>query len=135
MKTYEILFVDDDPDFRRENCQALIAAGYAVTEAESAAQAEVAIASRKFDLAIVDLMMERADSGFTLAYHIKKQYPDMPIIMVSSVNSEMGLHFSLESAAERAWIKADAFLNKPLRYEQLEADIHNLLGIGNEQHH
>lgn len=135
MKVYEILFVDDDPDFREEHRGSLLAAGFVVTEAESAKQAAEVVQTRTFDLAIVDLMMERPDSGFTLAYHLRKQFPDMPIIMVSGVNSEMGLHFSLETPGERDWIKANVFINKPLRYEQLEAEIHHLLGIEEVAHH
>lgn len=134
MKNYKLLFVDDDPDFRAENRGPLEALGFTVTEAESAADAESKMAAGPFDLAIVDLMMEKPDSGFTLAYRIKKAHPEMPIIMVSAVNSEMGLHFSLETAAERAWIKADAFLNKPLRFEQLEYEIERLLGCLSSSH-
>lgn len=134
MKNYKLLFVDDDPDFRAENKPALEKLGFTVVEAESAADAEEKIAAEKFDLAIVDLMMEKADSGFTLAYKIKKAHPETPIVMVSAVNSEMGLHFSLETAAERSWIKADAFLNKPLRFEQLEYEIERLLGCLSEAH-
>ncbi|MDO5580158.1 MAG: response regulator [Planctomycetia bacterium] len=127
MSKNRILFVDDDPDFRQEFCPLLEAAGYAVTQADSEKQAEELMAKDAFDLAVVDLRMERPDSGFTLAYHIKKQTPDFPIILVSAVNGEIGLNFSLNSKAERAWIKADAFLNKPLRFEQLKYEVERLI--------
>lgn len=127
MSKNRILFVDDDPDFRQEFCPLLEAAGYAVTQADSAKQAEELLAGATFDLAVVDLRMERPDSGFTLAFHVKKQNPEFPIIMVSSVNGEVGLNFSLNSSAERAWIKADAFLNKPLRFEQLKYEVERLI--------
>lgn len=134
MENYNILLVDDDPDFRAEFRGPLEKLGWSVVEAESAADAMTKLNASPFDLAIIDLMMEKADSGFTLAYHLKKVYPTMPIIMVSAVNSEMGLHFSLETAAERDWIKADAFLNKPLRFEQLEYEIERLLGCLSDAH-
>jgi len=63
--------------------------------------------------------LENSDSGFSLSYHFKKDNPKMPIVMLSSSVSDFGIEFSLESASERSWIKADALLNKPIRTEQL----------------
>lgn len=134
MKNYKILFIDDDPDFRAEYRPMLEAKGFSVVEAESAAEGFAKFSAEPFDLAIVDLMMEKADSGFTLAYQMKKKSADFSIILISAVNSETGLHFSLETEAERKWIKADAFLNKPLRFEQLEYEIDRLLGCLSKAH-
>lgn len=128
MKNFKILFVDDDPDFRSIYSQRLREDGFTVIEAEGESSAEELLRKEKFDLAIVDLVMENADSGFILAHHIKKATPDLPTIIVTGINSEMGLSFSTESESERSWIKADAFLNKPLRYEQLRYQIDRLLG-------
>ncbi len=128
MSTYKILFVDDDDDFRQEFVSLLKADGFEVTEAESAQKAGELFAANAYDLAIVDVRMERPDSGFTLAFHMKKDKADFPIIMVSSVNNEPGFNFSVNSAAEREWIKADLFLEKPIRYEQLKFAISRLLG-------
>jgi DNA-binding response OmpR family regulator len=106
-----------------------------VIEAESEKLAEELIAKEKFDLAVVNLRMEYADSGFRLCYHIKKKYPDMPTILCSAINSEIGMSFSMESEAERSWIKADSFLDKPIRFEQLLAEIESHLGCGAAAHH
>ena len=43
--------------------------------------------------------------------------------MVSSVTSRSGLEFDAITDGERAWIKADAFLAKPVRFEQLQREI------------
>lgn len=123
-----ILLVDDDPDFRLEMKTALQDAGFTVTEAESEQQAYEQAQRKSYDLAIVDLIMENSDSGFTLSYHFKKDYPKMPIIILSSSSSEMDIDFSMESLAERSWIKADMLLNKPLRFEQLLYATQRLLG-------
>lgn len=135
MKQYSVLFADDDHDFREKNTVALTAAGFKVTEAESAAQAHDIFASQSFDIAVINLVMERPDSGFTLAYQMKKLHPETPVVIVSAVNGEMGIHFGVDTPAERSWIKADAFLNKPLRYEQLESTIKRLLGCEESHHH
>ena len=122
-----VLLIDDDPDFRQKAKQSLQVAGYNVTEAEGESQAFEMARNKKFDLAIVDLILENSDSGFSLSYHLKQDYPKMPIVMLSNAVSEFGIEFSLESTAERSWIKADALLNKPIRSEQLLQAVRRLL--------
>jgi CheY-like chemotaxis protein len=79
----------------------------------------------KPDIAVIDLMMEQNDDGFVLAYRLKKKYPDVPVIMVTAVTSETGIDFT--SAPDTGgWMKADALLQKPVRFEQLEAQIKRL---------
>jgi CheY-like chemotaxis protein len=126
---YHILLVEDDPDFRLNVKQSLQNAGFAVTEAEGEQRAYELVRRSKFDLAIIDLIMENTDSGFTLCYHFKKDYPTMPLILLSSSAGDMDIEFSMDSASERAWIKADTLLNKPIRFEQLLYGVQRLLTI------
>ena len=135
MNDYKILFVEDDPDFRTEYANQLRGVGFTVVEAEGETSASEIIRKEKFDLAIVDLVMENADSGFTLCYHLKQSFPDMPTILITGINNEMELSFTMESKAERDWIKADALLNKPLRFEQLQYEIKRLLGCEDSSTH
>lgn len=128
-KTFKMLFVDDSVTFRANNVAKLKAEGFLVTEAESEAQAMELVDQDKFDIIVTDLVMDNPDSGFSLAYHIKKKYPDIPIIMVSTANSKFGLDFSMSSESERRWMKCDAMLPKPMRFEQLLAECQRLLGI------
>ena len=122
-----ILLIDDNPDFRQQTKQSLQVAGFNVTEADGENQAYEIARSRKFDLAVVNLILENSDSGFSLSHHFKQDYPTMPIVVLSSAVSEFGIEFSLESTAERSWIKADALLNKPIRSEQLLQAVKRLL--------
>lgn len=122
-----VLVVDDDEDFRAQLRTQLEAAGYDVTVAEGETAADAVLASTRPDLAIVDLMMERPDGGFALSYRLKKRYPDVPVIMVTGVTHETGLDFATTTAADRAWIKADAMLVKPVRFEQLRRELERLL--------
>jgi len=46
---------------------------------------------------------------------------------VTSIVSETGLDFALASDNDRAWIRADALLAKPIRFEQLRREIDRLL--------
>ena len=123
-----VLVIDDDPDFLLQHEMLLKRSGFEVVTADSCDAAKAILEKQQPDLAIVDVMMETADAGFTLCYHIKKRYPDTPVIMVTSVNSETGFDFDNVTQQQRSWIKADAFLAKPIRYEQLNQQVERLLG-------
>ncbi|HPC82562.1 MAG TPA: response regulator [Thermoanaerobaculaceae bacterium] len=125
-----ILVVDDNPDFLEQMKLQLEAGGFVALAAESAAQARELVASAEFDLAICDLMMEHADSGFGLAHAIKRKDPRIPVIMVTAVASEAGIAIDAASKGERAWAGADVILDKPVRYEQLVREINRLLKLG-----
>jgi DNA-binding response OmpR family regulator len=123
----KVLLVDDDEDFLFQHRIQLENAGFEVTTATTRAQAETAIASFTPDVAILDLMMEQHDDGFVLSHHLKRAFPGLPVIMVTAVTSETGLVFDPSSAAERAWVGADALLAKPIRFEQLRREIDRAL--------
>jgi len=130
--TKTVLLVDDDEDFLLQHKTLLEAAGWNVVSAVGAKQAEEILKTQKPDLAVIDLMMETADAGFTLCYHLRKKDPSIPVIMVTSVNNETGMDFDASTESERSWIKADAFLAKPIRFEQLKAEIDRLLGVSQD---
>ena len=126
---YTILIVDDDPDYLMQTVFNLEKAGYKTVSVESQAEAELLITRFKPDLAIFDLMMENDDSGFILCYKLKKKYPDVPVILATAVSFETGLTFSVDSELEKAWIRADRYLEKGIRPEQLDLEITKLLKI------
>jgi CheY-like chemotaxis protein len=74
-------------------------------------------------------MMESDDSGFILAYRIKRKYPDVPIIIATAVTAETGMSFDTTSDESQQWIKADLFLDKGIRADQLQREINKLLKI------
>ncbi|MEN6385086.1 MAG: response regulator [Phycisphaerales bacterium] len=124
----KILIVDDDTDFIEQLEIMLKQANYSIDKTYSRAEAEEYLQKNKPDLAIVDLMMENTDSGFALCYHIKKKYNNLPVIMVTAVTNETGFQFDAATKEEQTWIRADAFLAKPIRFEQLKRELTRLLG-------
>lgn len=122
-----ILIVDDDPDLLLQLGLQLKAAGYGVLEADSQKAAEELLKTTKPDMAILDLMMEDKDGGFILSHHIKALDPSIPVIIVTAVTHETGIEFGVTSPEDREWIKADAILAKPVRFEQLNREIERLL--------
>ncbi len=121
-----VLIVDDDTDMLEQGRLVLENAGYSVVACENRKEAEEYIAGSRPDIAIVDIMMETNDAGFVLCYHIKKKYPDAPVIILTSVNGETGIEFDTATKEERTWIKADTLLRKPVRPEQLIREIEKL---------
>jgi len=126
---YTVLIADDDPDYLFQTAFHLRRTGYEVAAVESQAEAEQVISKMKPDIAIFDLMMENDDSGFILCYKLKRKYPEVPVILATGVSRETGMTFGLSSEHEREWIRADLYLEKGVRPEQLELEIRKLLKI------
>ena len=126
---FTILVADDDPDYLFHTVFSLEKAGYKTIAVESQAEAESVITRLKPSLAIFDLMMESDDSGFILCYKIKKKYPDVPVILATAVSRETGISFSIDSEKDKSWIRADKYLEKGIRAEQLDQEIMKLLKL------
>ena len=122
-----VLLVDDDQDILDQLSLALKAEGYEVMMVQSRQESEEILMLRRPDLAIIDLMMEELDSGFVLCHEIKKLYPGTPVIMLTAVTAVTGLDFHARSPEARAWIQADAVLDKPVRFEQIREEVRRLL--------
>jgi len=114
-----ILLADDDPDVIFQVKHHLERWGYEVVAVESREEAERYLEGACPDLAILDLMMEEEDSGFILSYRIKKCRPDVPVIISTAVAAERGITFDINSPGSKSWIKADHYLEKGFRMEQL----------------
>lgn len=127
LRPLNVLIVDDDVDYLESMKIQLEARGHHVVIAQSDGEAERRLEESHPDIALVDLMLETEDSGFTLCHHLKRKRPEMPIIMISGVQGETGIDFDASTREERSWIKADAFLDKPVRLEQLEREMRRLL--------
>jgi two-component system OmpR family response regulator len=124
-----ILIVDDDIDYLFQLKLQVEKFGFNVVVAESQKEAENLLASFKPDLAILDLMMENDDSGFILCYKMKRRYPDVPIIIATAVAAETGMTFGISTEQERKWIRADLYLEKGIRPDQLHKEILKLLKL------
>jgi len=124
-----ILIVDDDMDYLFQTRIKVEQFGFKVITAESQKEAEKIIEVTHPDLAIFDLMMENDDSGFILCYKLKRKYPEVPIIIATGVTAETGMSFDITGDDERKWIKADLFLDKGIRADQLQREINRLLKL------
>ncbi len=124
-----ILIVDDDVDYLYQLRFYIEKMGFDVVTAESQREAEHLLTTMQPDLAILDLMMENEDSGFILSHKIKRINPSIPVIIATAVAAETGISFGINSEQERRWIKADLYLEKGVRPDQLHREIVKLLKL------
>lgn len=124
-----ILIADDDDDYLFQMELFIKSFGFEVIKAKSQKEAEVLIENTNPDLAIFDLMMERDNSGFILCYKMKRKHPHVPIILATAVASETGISFGVSSELDKQWIKADMYMEKGIRKDQLHKEINKLLKL------
>src|SRR5208283_268012 len=122
-----ILLVDDDVDFIELNKAVLLNQGYEVAEAFSGREAMEKVRFEKPDLIVLDLMMEKHDTGFTFAKAVKADplYKNVPILMLTAVSGTTGYDFSQE--LDGYWMKTDDYASKPLPPEELVKRVKDLL--------
>lgn len=125
----KVLVVDDDPDFLEQHRIMLDAMGFEVVTAERSDEAQE-VASREIpDAFVLDLMMERTDSGARLARTLRRdpRFRRAPIIILTSVVQEMGFEFSRNPSEVLEWMKADAWFDKPAPVAEMASTIRRLL--------
>lgn len=123
MAAYDILIADDHPLFRSALQQALtIALGENVrlVEAESIAQLEARLVEKSdWDLVLLDLNMPGAH-GFSGLVLLRGQYPQIPVVMISSQEESAIMHRSREFGAS-------GFIPKSSSLEQIQQAVQAIL--------
>ena len=117
----KVLVIDDDPDIHAFCTLVLESAGYAVSVASSGAEGRAAMTAARPDLVILDVMMEQADAGFDTAQWFAREFPAVPVLMLSSIADAADSLFDTSSLAV-----AD-LVNKPIAPEELLAKVKRLL--------
>lgn len=122
----DILIVDDDPEIREAMRIILESEGHGVREADSADACRGALQEKAPDVLILDVMMDRPDDGFQLAYELRGgDYKDLPILMVTGVGKETGWQF--DPKKDEDFIPVNEYLEKPVKPDDLIARVNRLL--------
>src|SRR3989338_1030904 len=122
----KILIIDDDPDIVEAMRVVLESRDYQVNSAKSGQEGLKKVKTVKPDLIILDIMMETGDAGFEVAREIKKDYQDIPILMLTAIKEKTGLGFKNE-AGDEVWLPVDDYVEKPLKPEELISKVEALL--------
>lgn len=116
-----IYIVDDDAEVLGTVWRALSREGHSVTLLESAAQARKAIANRRPDLMVLDIMMPEQD-GLSFCEELRShpQYSTIPILFLSAKWRTDDIVRGLDSGG-------DDYLTKPFELKELNARVRALL--------
>lgn len=123
----KLLLVDDDIDLLEQNKLLLESEGFEVLSAENSNDAWQLFIDEKPDAAILDLIMEEHDSGFILAYRIKKHQngKKIPVFLLTSSVYDTGMKFAVTSDEEKEWIHCDGWFNKPIEIKQITTKLND----------
>jgi two-component system, NtrC family, response regulator GlrR len=111
MSSGKILVVDDDRNLIEVLKVRVESAGYEVTTALTGEEAIEAAKNQMFDLAILDLQLERSD-GISLMEKLHLPFPDLPVIILTA-------HGTIESAVEAMKRGAYSYVTKPFNSRDL----------------
>lgn len=116
----KILIVDDDVEFGTALSKILNGEGYGTSVALSVSESMEFLNKGKYDLVFVDLSMPGA-SGITLLEDIKKDYPNLPVVIITAFGE-------WDAYAEAAEKGARAFIDKPVKKEEILEVVKDVLG-------
>jgi DNA-binding NtrC family response regulator len=115
----KILVVDDDAIVVKSCKRILEAEGFEISAVSSADQALEAVKDYEFDLLLIDVKMPKHD-GFFLMREIKKEVPEMPVIIMSGYPTPETIAQVLKSGATQ-------FIPKPFRPDELIKTVHQVI--------
>jgi DNA-binding NtrC family response regulator len=115
----KILVVDDDAIVIKSCRRILEAEGFEVTAVPGADEALEKIKSSEFDLLLMDVKMPKHD-GIFLMREIKKNWPDIPIMVMSGYPTP-------ETIADVLKLGATQFIPKPFRPDELVKSVRQVI--------
>jgi DNA-binding response OmpR family regulator len=108
----DILIVEDEKELGESIKMLLEAQGYRVEIASTGREAEERIQNKKYDIAIIDLLLPDISGIDVLKSFDPRQFPRTRKIILTG-------HASLESAIQALNLGADAYLVKPVSPENM----------------
>lgn len=115
-----ILVVDDSGFQRKIISSCLKKEGYKVIEAKNGFEGLEKASGSLPDLLILDLLMPEMD-GFTVLEKVREMALPVPILVLTSDIQSITRQISMQ-------LGAAAFINKPVRCEELLGSVHTILG-------
>ena len=110
-----ILLVEDDAALRRGLIDALRSEGYAVSSASDGAAGMDAVAQRRFDLVVLDLMLP-GPGGLEILRRLRRDDADTPVVILTAKGDEDDRVLGLE-------LGADDYVTKPFSLRELLARV------------
>ena len=103
---YDVLFLEDEPTIREVLKEYMTISGYKVTTAERGDDAVELLKQKKFDAAVLDIMVP-GKNGFEVLAYIRSHIPDMAVIMLTALDDE-------KTQVQAFNLYADDYIIKPV---------------------
>jgi DNA-binding response OmpR family regulator len=116
---HHVLVVDDDPTVSDVVRRYLEQAGYRVRLAADGLAALAAVAAETPDLVVLDLMLGGID-GLEVCRRLRRQHPDLPVVMLTALGEEADRVVGLE-------VGADDYVTKPFSPRELVLRVRSVL--------
>ena len=120
MADEKVLIVDDDPAIRKLLTKVVEGNGFKSMTAASGQEAVALAQNRKFDLILLDIMMNGVDDGFDAIRSLRATGNDIPIVILSGRTEDFDTLYGLD-------IGADDYITKPFNPVVLGAKIKALI--------
>jgi DNA-binding NtrC family response regulator len=119
-KSNQILIVDDNPHMSSLLSEILDFFDYRGVGAHDGEEALRILKEECFEMVITDLRMPRMD-GMDLLHSIKAEFPQLPVVVITGFGTD-------SSKADAFAAKADGFLAKPFKVDQIKQLLKKHLG-------
>ncbi len=114
-----VLVVEDEKSIRDGICDVLAYRHYAPTGVETGEAGVEQACSGRYSLVVLDVMLPKMN-GFDVCVHIRREQPELPVVMLTAMGAEEDILRGFESGA-------DDYVTKPFSVRELLARIEALL--------
>lgn len=119
-KTPRILIVDDDPVTGDLLCEVFEGQGFVARFEQSSEAALLALPSYPADVVVSDIRMKTRTDGLNLLAHLREQYPNMPVILMTAFGS-------MQTAVRAVREGAFDYISKPFMMDQVTSTVRRAL--------
>ena len=125
---YNILIIDDEPDYVEGVESILEQAGYKVDAAYNPQEGFDTLQSNPYDLLVLDIMMGRGAEGVMLARKISKdpKLREIPVLIVTGIKEQIAFLFPGQ-ATRPQFVPINELIEKPVEPELLLEKVSSLL--------
>ncbi|MFM1941287.1 MAG: hypothetical protein RI897_269 [Verrucomicrobiota bacterium] len=122
-----LLIIDDDPEFAGAVATVCESEGHNVRLIHSPDAVDNAIRTQKPDAVLLDVMFpENPSAGFEIARKIRRDFGQIPILLLTAVNQRFPLGFSSQDIDSK-WLPVTGFVEKPVDFAVLKEKVAELL--------
>ncbi len=128
----KVLVIEDDTDLVAAIVKMLEVKGYDVSSAYDPEEGWIKMQEIKPDLIILDVMFgnKGESKGFDFAQKMRydKEYSHIPVLMLTAINTRKP-YFNFSPDTDDEFLPVDAFIEKPLKADELYRRIDELLNL------